>query len=270
MKSLEHLHTPLPAPRKGEWLAEHKEPGQTFGQFLRSKPTTPAGNRQAIYLQPVGPFTVKQRKIISLTAEYIGLYFDRTVQVREPIRVSTIPANARRVHPRWRVEQVLTSYILYDVLKPQLPDDAAVYIALTATDLWPGEGWNFVFGQASFRDRVGVWSIYRNGDPEESVEAYRLCLRRTLKTATHEIGHMFSIKHCTANSCNMCGSNHREESDLHPLYLCHECVAKVLWATKSDPINRFQKLYRFCKQHGLQTEARIYYLSAKALSVESE
>ena len=38
-------------------------------------------------------------------------------------------------------------------------------ISFTSTDLWPGEDWNFVFGQASFEKPVGVWSLHRLGDP---------------------------------------------------------------------------------------------------------
>ncbi len=59
---------------------------------------------------------------------------------------------------------------------------------------------------------MGVWSIYRNGDPRQGDDAFRLCLRRTIKTATHETGHMFSMYHCTLFECNMCGSNHRVEN----------------------------------------------------------
>ena len=67
------------------------------------------------------------------------------------------------------------------------------YLALTASDLWPGQGWNFVFGEASLRQRIGVWSIYRNGDPETD---FQLCLRRTLSTASHETGHILGMAHC--------------------------------------------------------------------------
>ena len=49
--------------------------------------------------------------------------------------------------------------------------------------------------------------------------------RFALITATHETGHMFSMLHCTAYECCMCGSNHREESDRRPVYLCPECTA---------------------------------------------
>ena len=55
---------------------------------------------------------------------------------------------------------------------PRRPEDAVAVLGLTTSDLWPGEGWNFVFGQASLRDRIGVWSLYRFGDPERSDADY--------------------------------------------------------------------------------------------------
>ena len=70
-----------------------------------------------------------------------------------------IPATARREHPTWHVKQILSTYVLDEVLRPRLPADACVYIALTTSDLWPGEGWNFVFGQASLSE---VWASGRS------------------------------------------------------------------------------------------------------------
>jgi archaemetzincin len=154
---------------------------------------------------------------------------------------------------------------LDDVLRPNLPDDAAALIAFTASDLWPGKGWNFVYGQASLRHRVGIWSINRNGDPGEGEEEFKLCLRRTLKTAAHETGHMFSIKHCIAHECNMCGRNNRAESDRSPLYLCPQCVAKVCWATETDVVERYQKLARFCNENSLAEEEQFYSRSIAVL-----
>ena len=123
--------------------------------------------------------------------------------------------------------------MLDQVLRPRLPADASTYLALTTSDLWPGEGWNFVFGQASLNQRVGVWSIARNGDPHGDEHGLPLCLLRTLKTASHETGHMFSMPHCTLYECNMCGSNHRQEADRRPLWLCPCCLAKLCHATGS-------------------------------------
>ena len=150
-------------------------------------------------------------------------------------------------------EQLLTTHILHDVLQPRLPQDAAVMIALTSADLWPGEGWNYVFGQASLNDRVGVWSLHRFGDADGSDADYRQCLRRTLKTASHETGHMFSMTHCTFYQCNMNGSNHLQESDGRPLEMCPHCLAKLCYATGADPAKRLNNLATFTRPTGFTT-----------------
>jgi len=251
---LRSLHKPLGKPRPGDWLASHREPGQTFQQYIASKPVVPDDRRRLIYIQPLGQFSPSQRKIIALTADFMQRYFSLPVEVKEVLPDSVIPPKARRVHPSWKVPQILTGYVLNEVLKPTLPDDAAVYLAFTSSDLWPGEGWNFVFGEASLRDRVGVWSLYRNGDPDQNEDSFRLCLLRTLRTATHETGHIFSMYHCTAFQCNMCGSNSLQESDRRPLLLCPQCLAKLCWAMDYDPLPRYRKLSEFFKKQGYTTE----------------
>ena len=263
---LKPLHRKLGKAKPGDWLDQHKEAGQTFRQYLQARPVTPTGRRTVIYVQPLGEFTHKQRQIVELSAEYLGIYMNRPVKILSDLPLSIIPEKARRTHPQWKVKQILTTYVLNDVLNPRLPDDAAAYIAFTAIDLWPGRGWNFVFGQASLRNRVGVWSINRNGDPSKDDAAFMLCLRRTLKTATHETGHMFSMPHCTAYECNMCGSNHRDESDRHPLYLCPECHAKACWATAAVPAARYRRLAEFCQKHGLKAEELYFKNAVMALS----
>ena len=74
--------------------------------------------------------------------------------------------------------------------------------------------------------------------------------------------------HCTAYECNMCGSNSLTESDRQPSALCPECLAKVCWATKSDPVERYRKLLAFCRKHGLDDEAKFYGKSIEALETE--
>jgi archaemetzincin len=264
-KKLLPLHKTIAEPKPGDWLAEHEEAGQTFRQYVASKPVKPDRKRGVIYVQPLGELNQTQRKIIDLTAEFMGIYFDLPVKTREDLSLSIIPKKARRKHPSWGMDQILSTYVLDDVLRPRLPKDACTYVAFTTSDLWPGEGWNFVFGQASLRGRVGVWSIYRNGDPKESEEAFKLCLRRTIKIGTHETGHMFSMQHCTLFECNMCGSNHRVESDSRPLALCPNCLAKLCHATGADPARRFEKLIEFCKTNGLDEEREFYEKSLAAL-----
>lgn len=248
------LHTRLGEPKPHDWLAEHAEPGQTFRQYLHQQPVTVDKKRRVIYVQPLGDFTATEKKIVDETAEFLGVYFQLPVKIREGLPLDLVPESARRKSGAFRKEQILTTYVLSEVLKPRLPNDAVAFIAFTTSDLWPGKGWNYVFGQASLSDRVGIWSINRYGNPDVSEATYRLCLLRTLKTATHETGHMFTMAHCTLYECNMCGSNHLEESDHRPLELCPHCLAKLCYATDADPTTRFEKLIEFYRDHDLTSE----------------
>jgi archaemetzincin len=133
------------------------------------------------------------------------------------------------------------------------------YLAFTSSDLdlWPGENWNFVYGQANLRDRTGVWSIYRNGDPAKEAE-YQLCLARTLRTASHETGHILTMQHCTAFQCNMNGVNHQAEGDSKPQHLCPVCLRKLCWNLQVEPLGYAKTLRDFSQKHGFAEEAEWY------------
>jgi archaemetzincin len=261
------LHQTLPPPGPGDWRAAHPEPGQTYQQYVKGQPRRADEKRRVIYVQPLGDFTRTQREIVELTAKYMEIYFGLPVKIQEDLPLRVVPGRAQRTHPAWGDKQILTSYVLQEVLYPQLPDDAVARIAFTTSDLWPGEGWNFVFGEASLTHRVGVWSIYRNGDPEESGDAFRLCLRRTLRTGTHETAHMLSMHHCTFYACNMCGSNHRAEADRYPLELCPVCLAKLVWATNVDPAERYRRLAEFFGEVGFREDQAFCLKSLETLGI---
>lgn len=262
------LHTPLGKPLPGDWLTNHFEVGQTYRQYVGDAPVRPDERRRVICIQPLGDFTATQRKIVRLTAEFMGLYFQLPVRVGDDLPLSLVPESARRKSSYSGGPQLLTGFILEQVLKPRMPEDAVVMIAFTASDLWPGEGWNFVYGWASPTDRVGVWSICRYGNPEESDEAFRPVLRRAMKIATHETAHMFSMQHCIFYECCMCGVNHLEETDRHPPWLCPQCLAKLCYATNADPAKRFQEMQAFAETHGLDREAAFWQRSLAALREE--
>lgn len=264
-ETLRPLHAKMLPPEPIDWLAQHHEDGQTFKQYIACNPVKPSAARRTICIRPIGSFTKEQREIVGLTAEFMSCYFNLPVTIEKDLPLAMIPETARRTAP-WGTEQILSTYILYNVMKPQLPTNAVAYIAFTASDLWPGEGWNFVFGQASLRDRVGVWSIHRNGDRAASEGAFRMCLMRTMKTAVHETGHIFSMAHCTAYECCMCGSNHRKESDRRPIWLCPECMPKVCWATGTAPEERYSRLSAFCGRNGFKREKEFYDKSIKVIT----
>jgi archaemetzincin len=265
-QKLRPLADPLPPPRPGDWLAEHDEPGQTFAEYLTARPVRRSDQLTTLYLCFVGDFSAAQRHVLYLTRQYLALFFDCPVKVHRQVPLAAIPARARRTHPSWGGPQVLTGYVLHELLEPERPADSLAYVALTASDLWAGRGWNFVFGKANLRKRTGVWSIYRNGDPGQGEAAYRLCLRRTLGTASHELGHVLTMHHCTAFRCLMNGSNHQEERDARPLHLCPVCLRKLCWNLRVEPVPYLSGLEVFSRQHGLEAERDWYEKAATALN----
>ena len=252
-QKLKALHQPLPVPAPGDWLAEHKERGQSFAAYQAAGPIRPTERRRFVKIVPLGAFSPKQREILDITADYMERFFGVKVTMMPVQGLRNVPHYAQRMQHGQR--QLLTSWIREKVLIPARRGDVLACVGFTATDLWPGEGWNFVYGEASLRERVGVWSIARNGDPEASPEDYALCLRRTLKTGVHETGHILTMHHCIAYRCLMNGSNHRAESDSAPLFLCPSCLAKLCWNTRQDPVARYRSLHEFFTTHRLEPEA---------------
>jgi archaemetzincin len=86
---------------------------------------------------------------------------------------------------------------------------------------------------------------------------YPVCLERLIKTSAHEIGHMFSIQHCTYGVCVMNGSNSLWESDSRPNRLCSDCLNKLTWNLGFSVRERFSGLKTFFKEHKLVTDANL-------------
>lgn len=250
---------------EGDWLDTQKEAGETFEQYLASKPTLPTAERRTIYIQPVGTFSAEQRRAIRLTADYMKAFYDLPVKLNADRALGNVPKDKQRKIEYRNNLQIRTSYFLDDFLPKLLPEDAAALIAFTNYDLYPGDTWAFVFGQATFSERVGVWSLYQFARPGEKTN-FNLLLDRTLKIAMHETGHMFSMKHCTKYECLMSGTNHLAETDRRPLDNCPECMAKVAWAMKYDTVERYHKLAEFWEKNGRPDEARSMREKAKAVS----
>lgn len=260
MKKVVPFFTAMGKPGTDDWLASHNEPGQTFEEYLDSDPTRPKQERQKLYVLPLGKFTAQQQRAIDITAGYLEVFYDLPV-VEMPARPFTATWPHIRQNRFTKTRQIKTGYILNDVLKPLLPADGSALIAFTAEDLFPNESMNYVFGQASFDDRVGVWSLARLDDNA----SYDKFLLRTLKIAAHETGHMFSMRHCTKYECVMSGTNHLGETDRRPIDACPECMAKICWLSDITAVERYRKLAQFTKRSGLTAEAVEFERKAKAV-----
>ncbi len=264
-EAIRRLHNKLGPPKPGEWLDKHPETGQSFDEYLQAVHPGPDAMHTRLYVQPLGTFRPSEQKLLDATADYLGRYYGLPVKTLPTLALDEVPDNARRKNPSTGEPQLLTDY-LRGLLKERRPADAVAVLGLTTTDLWPGKGWNFVFGDASLNERVGVWSTHRLGDPDKE---YDLVLLRTLKTAAHETGHMLGIQHCTAYECGMNGSNHLPEADKQPLGFCAEDEMKVWWACRLDPLKRYDPLIEFADAHKLVDEAKAFRAARTAIVKKS-
>lgn len=266
--SLRKIDIQLPEPIYGDWLYEHKENGQTYNEYINYNPVSPYGNKQIIYLLPIGDFSTIQYRIIDYTAEYLKIYFNLEVKILKTISDDIIPDKDRRMRED-SSEQLRSTYILDKVLKKRIPSDAIVLMAITSKDLYPKDSWNFVFGQASIKERVGVSSIFRYSKDVLDSTNYFICLERLIKTSSHEIGHMFSLLHCINAVCVMNGSNGLYESDIKPNNLCSVCLKKLYWNLNFDIIDRYKKLHLYFTKHHLTKDADLIQSQLNLLQTKS-
>ena len=244
----------LEEPVSGEWRFTHHEDSQFLSNYQSRKPEIAKPGITKIYLQPIGDFTEDQLKIMELDRAYLQLFFQLTTILLKPVSDASIPDSARRKRHDG-VEQLNTQYILRHILKGNIPSQGYALMAITEKDLYPSADWNFVFGQASYADRVGVSSLYRLGN--KPLDNFNVCLKRILNISSHEIGHMFSLTHCVLAKCMMNGANNLNETDLSPNRLCSECQKKIYWNIGYNNELRLQQLAEFFKTNNLTEDFKL-------------
>jgi hypothetical protein len=142
------LHDPIRPIREGDWLCDYPEPGQTFLEYLGDDPILSTRDQTSLFIQPIGDFAPLRAEALSATTDMLGRFYGLPVRLLDPIDSAIVPRWARRQNPISGQEQFLTRFIL-NHLAQNKPSDAVAVLGLTTTDLWPGTGRNFLFGQAS-------------------------------------------------------------------------------------------------------------------------
>jgi archaemetzincin len=137
--------------------------------------------------------------------------------------------------------------------------------------------WNFVFGQASLRERVGVYSFTRYdpafyGQPR-GPDYEKTLLRRSCKVLVHETAHMFGLQHCIYFRCVLNGSNHLAESDARPMHVCPVDLRKLHHSVGFDVTMRYVTLVKFYDKANLNderdwTRARLEWILGEAAARE--
>ncbi len=249
--------TPLPKPGPHDWLANHPEAGQTFRQFLRSGSNTPGKPRRVIYLQPVGPFPKGDSPSLERLEAFTKAFFMLPVTVLPKRDIDELGLTTRRRSASQRPQMLAPDVLGW--LEKVLPKDGFCILAVTMMDLYPEPSWNYVFGLASLRARVGVFSFARY-DPkffgeERGADYETVLLRRSCKVLSHEAAHMFGLLHCVYYSCGMAGSNNLPESDARPIHCCPICLRKLHAAVGFDLAKRYKGLAHFYDDAGFDKEA---------------
>lgn len=249
---------PVPSPGPHDWLAHHEEPGQSYDEYRRSAPVRPDGMHRILYLQPMGSFPAGHSPSLEILKEFASAYFTLDVRILPPLSLFECDFTTR-INRFTGKKQVLTGDVL-NLLRKRIPPDAYCILAITMEDLYPDPTWNFVFGQASLRERVGVFSFARYGPAfygEGRTPDYStVLLFRSGKVLAHETGHMFGLHHCIYYHCCMNGSNHLEESDARPIHLCPVCLRKLYHSTGFDVSGRYRALGKLYEKVGFKEEAR--------------
>jgi archaemetzincin len=255
----ERLDPEMPGP----WLASFREPVQSLESYKARKPARPSAGRKIISLQPLGPLTAGQQRLIGLMKEYAGIFFQLPARVEPPLPLELpdgLEGWTRRTPGKkglWE-RQYDAGIILDRLLGPRVPADAASYMAITAADLMTSNT-GFVMGLGAFDRRIGVYSLshYYPGyfGREERPGDEKLLLRRACKTLNHEMGHIFGIGHCVFYLCSMNGGMSIAESDASPMEYCPLCHRKLAWNIGFDTVRRMSDLRGFYRRHGLEDDA---------------
>lgn len=253
--SADFVPMPMPGPR--DWLAKYPEGGQTYSEFFRSEPNRLDDQRRLIYLQPIGDFDTEYAPSLDKLREFTEAYFTLETKLLPTLTITADQVTTRvregTERPQWLASDILK------ILEPQLPPDAYCLLGVTLTDLFSNTTPTYVFGQASIKNRTGVFSFARFDpafyDDPRLADVETLILRRSCHTLAHEICHIFGMQHCIYFSCPVNGSNNLAESDSRPMQLCPVCLRKLHGIVGFDPVDRDRKLQEIYQRFGFTNEA---------------
>ncbi len=168
-----------------------------------------------IEIVPIGEI---DKEFLSQVRERLSEIFPYEIKIGEKIEIPKNVFNRKR-------RQYYSPKILSEINKTRKGEE--ILLGVVDIDLYV-EGLNFIFGQASVKERVGIISLFRL-HPEfyRKERDEELFLRRTLTEAVHELGHIFGLNHCPNPSCVMFFSNSIFDTDRKGYKFCPKCQKKL-------------------------------------------
>jgi archaemetzincin len=155
-------------------------------------------------LQPI------EDPVIDLLVQHLESIFESTVKVdKSQLDLSFTYAPNRK---QYRSTPILLK------LKRELPDRFRACLGLVNEDLF-AEGKNFIFGEAEVGGRVSIISLSRLRCSSLELFYIRVC-----KEATHELGHVMGLNHCSHPKCVMYFSINIDDTDKKLDRFCPDCA----------------------------------------------
>jgi archaemetzincin len=154
---MEKLFTPMPKPEPGDWLASQKEKPQPFDSYKLPYVNFVTPDKRTIYLQPYGKFN---KEFMEKLVAFCEVFYPGTLVKILPEKdlLASIP-NIRHRKNCYGEQYVCDDILAY--MKTCVPKDAYCVMGITLHDIYPGPNWNYVYGWATYRARVGIFSFLR-------------------------------------------------------------------------------------------------------------
>lgn len=266
---------PILLPGPGDWLAENKEEAEDLVTFACSHNKITA-ERKTIYILPLEDLDPDLSPSLETLRLYAETFFGMTVLLLPPLKsvaskkkpcvVFSTPGYQFEVATKMNIQTKQIQFMAGDlcsVMSRFMPKDTYCMIGITMTDLYSSSDWNFVFGQANLRTKMGVFSFVRYSPlfmttRTEMTDAEKLLLlRRSCRVLVHEVFHMFGAGHCVYANCCMNGANHLEEDDSQPLFLCPVDLAKLYCVQPFRLLVKLEAIRKFCVTQGFDQDIKL-------------
>lgn len=164
------------------------------------------------------PFLLIDNTLLNYLQKELSKTFEIPVVIKEPLSLPKEGYSPKRNQYEGKV--------FIERLK-KLGYKKKIVLGICDVDLYVS-GLNFIFGLASPLEKVAIISLTRLKEEfynrEEKKELFFL---RSLKEATHEIGHLFYLEHCKDKKCVMFFSNSLLDTDRKSPNFCPSCLKKL-------------------------------------------
>lgn len=172
--------------------------------------------QQRIFVIPIGKV---DREVLSATAAGLAEIYHAQIETGEVVPIPEDAYDRRR-------DQYHSTTILH-MLEKIVQKLSGRALGVIDRDLFVPE-LNFVFGEAGMTTGVAVISVTRLRQEYYSLRPDSgLFLQRTVKEATHELGHTFGLGHCRDPKCIMRFSNSLSDTDRKGPGFCSPCRQRL-------------------------------------------